>query len=594
MGQFFKFLFASCLGVFIALILLFGIGTAILFGLAESADQPKDVKPNSVLHLTFDDPVPEKTNNIEVSPFELRTKSILGLQEIVRTLEEAREDDRIKGILLDLDRAPAGFVTSSVLRKALEEFQTSGKFIIAYSKYYSQGGYHLASVAEKIYLNPVGGIDFRGLAVQIPFFKDMLDRIGINMNVFYAGKFKSATEPYRRNDMSPENRQQVRAYLDDIYEDLITDISRSRNITPEELRRIAGEYLANLPEDALRLKLVDAIGYRDEAMDEIRHRLGLEEEEKVPMISLPDYNRSNPPDSDYTTRDKIAIVYAEGAIVDGKGEIGRVGDKKYTDIVQDIIRSEQTRAIVLRVNSPGGSAIASEQIWRSLQLAREEGKPVVVSMGDFAASGGYYIAVAADSILAEPNTLTGSIGVFAAFPVMSELSEDKLGIHWDTVKTAPLATLLSPFFPVSEAERRILQRNTDNFYETFLQRVADGRGMSRDSVHAIAQGRVWTGEQAVRIGLVDRLGDLEDAIGSAAALAGLEAYRVTEYPRTKEPLQQLLEDLMGMETASISYRSEQAALRRQLGQWYPYYRFLEELKDSRGVQARLPFMLPLE
>ncbi len=591
MGQFFKFLFASCLGVFLAMILLAGLGAAVIFGIAQSADQPKSVAPNSVLRLTLSDPIPEKTNNLELSPFDLKKQKILGLREMVLTLEQAAEDDNIKGILLDLNLSSSGIVSISILRDAMLAFRESGKFIIAYGDYFTQDTYYLATAADKIYLNPVGRMDFRGFAAIIPFFKDMLDRIGAKAEVFYAGKFKSATEPYRRNDMSDENRRQIRAYLDEIYGDFIGDIAEARGLTDTAVYRIADEYLAMLPEDALHYGLVDELAHRDAALTEVRDRLGLKEDEKILSHTLVSYNRSNPPSVDYRTKDKIAILFAEGAIQMGKGENGSIGDQRYIEMIREIRRSEQIKAIVLRVNSPGGNALASENIWAELMRCKEEGKPIVVSMGDLAASGGYYISMAGDSIFADPNTLTGSIGVFSIFPNLSELSNEKLGIHWDTVRTGRFSTALTPFFPFSEEERQIMQRSTDRFYQTFLMRVAEGRNLPQDSVDAIAQGRVWTGQQAQKVGLVDRLAGLETAIDAAAGLAGLEKYRITEFPRTKEPLQQFLEEFT--ETESLATLGHDWLLRRELGDWYPYYQNLRELRATQGMQARLPFYLQM-
>lgn len=588
MTQFLKNLLASCLGVILAAIVLFGIGSMIIAGIAQQADEPKDVKPNTVLHLTFDQPIPERTNNLQINPFEFQRRKVLGLQEIQETIIQAKNDDNIKGIFLDVDMlATSGIVSITNLREAILDFRESGKFVVAYAKYYTQGAYYLASAADKVYINPLGIVDFRGFAVQIPFFKEMLDKIGVDMQIFYAGQFKSATEPYRLTEMSDQNKFQTRVYLETIYESFLSDISESRGISVDELDEIASNYRGGMPEDALETGLIDALGHRNEAMSDLRERLGLDEEEKVPMLSLNEYHRSNPPDKDYSVRDKIAVVYAEGSILDGKGENGTIGDQKYTDIIQDLRRDERVKAIVLRVNSPGGSAMASENIWKELSLARQEGIPVVVSMGDYAASGGYYIASASDSIFAEPKTLTGSIGVFSIIPNTRELLGDKIGITFDSVKTTDMATGITPFFDLTPKEERFLQQRTDMMYETFLQRVAENRGVSRDSIHEIAQGRVWTGLKAEEIGLVDRIGGLEDAIDAASNLAGIETYRLSEYPQVKDPLQEFLEEIMGMDQSMTAER----LLRKETPEWYPYFKFIKELRDAKGAQARLPFVV---
>jgi len=588
MTQFLKFLLASCLGVIIAVFVLFGIGSLVIAGIAQRSDEPKDVKPNTVLHLSFDQPIPERTNNLQINPFDFERRKILGLQEIRETITQAKTDDNVKGIFLDVDMlASSGIVSTTNLREAILDFRESGKFVVAYAKYYTQGAYYLASAADKIYVNPLGIVDFRGFAVQIPFFKEMLDKIGIDMQIFYAGQFKSATEPYRLNEMSDQNKFQTREYLGTIYRDFLSDISKTRDISVDALDEIANNYTGGMPEGALEAGLVDALGHRNEAMDELRQRLGLDEEEEVSMLSLKEYNRSNPPDKDYSVRDKIAVVYAEGNILDGKGENGTIGDEKYTNIIEDLRRDDRVKAIVLRVNSPGGSAMASENIWKELSLARQEGIPVVVSMGDYAASGGYYIASASDSIFAEPKTLTGSIGVFSIIPNARELLDDKIGISFDSVKTTDVAAGITPFFDLTPKEERFLQQRTDMMYETFLQRVAENRNMSRNSVHEIAQGRVWTGLKAEEIGLVDRIGNLEDAIETAAGMAGIETFRLSEYPQVKDPLQELLENVMGMEESMVA----EQLLQKETPEWYPYLKFIKELRDAKGAQARLPFVV---
>lgn len=588
MGQFFKFLLASCLGIFVAFFLLLAISGLVVSQIAKQAEKPKEIKPNTVLHLTFDNPIPEQTNNLELDPFDFKTRKVLGLQQVLNTLERAKEDDDIKGIFLEADGlASGGLATSAVVRDALLDFRSSGKFIIAYSKYYSQGAYYLASSADQILVNPLGMIDFRGFAAQVPFFKDMLDKIGVEMQVYYAGKFKGASEPYRLNKMSDENRMQVREYINDIYENFIEDVSASRNISEQRLRELAAEYVGMDPAASAEAGLADKVAHREDALDELRSRLGLAEDEKIPMSTLEEYNQSNPESKNYRIKNKIAVIYAEGTIVDGKGAPGNIGDEKYVEYVQQIRRDDNIKAIVVRVNSPGGSAMASENIWKELSLAKAEGKKVVVSMGDYAASGGYYISAMADSIFAQPNTLTGSIGVVLAIPDASELLDDKAGIHFDSVKTGPYATGITPFYPLSSGESRLLQKRTDDMYETFLQRVSEGRKLSRDSVHAIAQGRVWTGERALSIGLVDRIGELDDAIASAAGMAELDEYRLTEYPKVKDPIQQLFEQWFGEENVRSN-----AILKAELGEYYPYLRFVQELKDSKGFQARLPVWIP--
>ncbi|TXB70209.1 signal peptide peptidase SppA [Phaeodactylibacter luteus] len=587
MPQFLKSLLASCLGIFIAFALLFGIGSIAIGRMVASADQPKPVKPNSVLHLTFKDAIPEQTNNLEIDPFAFNKDNTLGLTAITAAIGRAAEDDRIKGVFLEPDMLlSTGLATNKVIHDALLKFKESGKFVVAYSNYYVQGAYYLAATADEVWLNPLGIVDFRGFSSQIPFFKDMLDRVGVNMQVYYAGKFKGATEPYRFNELSEENRLQIRTYLDDIYADFLSDLSADRGIEDSQLRALANAYTGMDPEAALDAGLIDGLGHRDVAISALRERLGLDSDEKIPQIGLTDYAKSNPVEKDYSVKDKIAIIYAEGAIVDGKANPGTIGDKDYTSYIKEAREDERVKALVLRVNSPGGSAMASENIWREIRLTQEAGKPVVVSMGDYAASGGYYISASADSIFAEPNTLTGSIGVFSLIPDASELLEENMGIHFDTVKTGAFSLGITPFHPMSAAESQLLQARTEQMYETFLSRVSEGRGMSRDDVHEIAQGRVWTGSRGVGIGLVDAIGGLSRALQAAASLADLEAYRTTEYPRVKDPIQQILEEFMGEE----SVRSK-AILRSELGTYYPYYEYAKQMSGTKSPQARLPFLI---
>lgn len=588
MGQFFKFVFASCLGVILASIALGFLSFVMLAAIAGSVgSKTVSVQPNTVLHLKFDKPIPEKTNNLPMDPFNFKEQKILGLHDILAALERAQTDDNIKGVLLEADGLQGGLATANALRDALAEFKSKGKFVYAYANTYTQGAYYLASAADKIYLNPVGLLDFHGFAAQVPFFKDLLDKAGIKAQVYYAGKFKSATEPFRRNNMSEENKLQVREYLEDAFGEFLNDIAEARGISEVELRRIADNMAATLPEDALRLKMVDELTYRDKVLDDIRQKTGLDKKDKIPTLTIEEYAEAKPAKTNLKAKHKIAVVYAEGNIVDGKGENGSIGDVKYVDILSKIRKDKQVRAIVLRINSGGGSAIASENILRGVELAKAEGIKVVVSMGDYAASGGYYIACKADSIFAEPNTLTGSIGVFSMIPSVQQLLNKQIGIQFDTVKTGQFAHGISPVYDLTEAEGKIMQSFVDKMYETFLGHVAAGRNMSRDAVNEIAQGRVWTGQKAVRIGLADRIGYLDDAIAAAAKLAEVSEYRISEYPRVKDPIQQLLEELSGQTTETRAQR----LLKTQLGSLYPHYRFLYELQQSKGVQARLPFML---
>ena len=418
-----------------------------------------------------------------------------------------------------------------------------------------------------------------------PFFKNMLDKIGVNMQVTYAGNYKSATEPFRLTEMSPENRKQVREFVESLYDSYLSGIGESRKLTVTELKDIANGWKIRNPEDAVKMGLVDVAGYKDQLMAEMRKKMGLEDDDKIPFLDLADYYMSEEMDQGYSA-DQIAVVYAEGSIQGGEGQPGLITDEQYVKWLEKIRKDDDIKAVVLRVNSPGGSALASENIWRELKLIKEAGKPIVVSMGDFAASGGYYISCMADSIYAEPTTLTGSIGVFSMMPNVEELFEEKLGITFDTVKTGQYSTSLTPFYAWTDPEHQIMQADVNEIYETFLQRVAEGRGMTRDQVHEIAQGRVWTGEKALQLGLVDGLGGMEQALTTAASLAGIDDYWTKEYPVVKDPIKQFMETFMDDEE-DIRSRMISRELGGEYGDLYDYYR---DMRSAQGVQARLPFI----
>lgn len=592
MKQFFKFFFASCLGFIVGSIVLSLIGVMIFAGIASTAEQKPQVSSNSVLHLSFDEIIPEFTNNLETAGFDLYDDKTLGLHEIKATIENAASDNRIKGIFMEVDALmTSGTASAAELRETLTDFQDQGKFIVAYSKYYTQGAYYLASVADEVYVNPMGIIDFRGFAAQIPFYKNMLDKIGVEMQIFYAGQYKSATEPFRRTEMSPQNRFQVRQYLNGMYDNFLEDISESRSIEVAELKRIANEFLASKPQLAVEHRLVDVAGYRNEALASISERLGLDKDEKIRFVSLNTYNKANPPKYGDYSNDRIAVVYAEGGIVDGEGSNGSIGDKRYNKVFNAIRKDDRIKAVVLRVNSPGGSALSAENMHHELSRLKSTGKPIVVSMGDYAASAGYYIACLADSIVARPSTLTGSIGVFSMLPNAQNLLNEKLGISFDTVQTGDFSAGLTPFNALTDKEKRWFQNRTEEMYEIFLQKVAEGRDMSRDEVHKIAQGRVWTGEEALKIGLVDQLGDLDKAIDIAANLADLNEYRIKEYPFIKSAWLELLDELSGEKDSDIKFQS---FLKSQWPDYYPYYKHLKAIKEAEGPQMRLPFFIPFQ
>ncbi len=577
---------SSCLGVFIAFVILGVLGMFMVGGMAASATKTKTVNANSVLHLTFSDPIPEKTDNVQQSGFSINRKSTLGLTDIQRAIKKAQGDKKIKGILLEPKFMGMGKSTALALRRSLEEFSASGKFVYAMSDVLTQDGYYLASAADSIFLNPIGGMDFRGFGASMPFMKDMLDRLGVNAQVVYAGKFKSATEPIRRNNISPENRMQISEYLDDRYSLFVEDIAKSRNLTPAAVKNIASEFLVRKPQDAVTHGLVDHLKYRDEVYTSIQDKLGQNVDKDPKLVKLEDYYNPKTNIGDQSAKDKIAVVFAEGNIVDNSKEQGVIDGEKYADIIREVRRNKGIKAIVLRVNSGGGSVIASDKIRREILAAKEQGLPVVISMGDMAASGGYYIAADGDAIYAEPNTLTGSIGVFGVLPSVQKMMADKLGVRFDTVNTGKFSNAYSPFFDMSNQEFNIIQQMVEATYDDFLGVVAEGRGMTKDQVNEIAQGRVWTGKRALELGLVDELGTLQDAMDKAAELAGVQKYKVREWPKAKSQFEQIISEVLG-EDMPIA----QIALKESLGEFYPQYQLVQEMMQTKGVQARLPFVV---
>ncbi|GAA5220478.1 signal peptide peptidase SppA [Membranihabitans marinus] len=547
MRTFFQSVLGSCLGVLLAifLVILIGIGMGSVF---YSADKQKpDISANTVLKINFSEVVPEKRNNSDAQGFEqiFEQEDILGIHDYAALIERAGEDKNIKGLYLNLKNISLGLTKREILEDAIKKFKTSGKFVIAYSDYYTNSAYHLASNADEIAIFPNGSIDLRGMAAVVPHFKSLSDKIGVEFETYFAGKFKSATEPFRLSKMSESNKLQTRSYLGSMNNILLDDIEANRGIDSIQLQKIINDYSSRSAKLALENNLVDKIGYEDEVMAMIREKLGLASDEKINMKSLDDYFTAKPLTHKLTEKNKIAVVYAEGEIHDGEERYGSISGDSYVKTLRSIREDNNVKAVVLRIDSPGGSALASEKIWRELKLIQEAGIPVVSSMGTYAASGGYYIASGSEYIISEPSTITGSIGVFFLLPKVNQLFNDKLGINVDTVTTNEFSASFTPFFPSSEKEKAVLQDQVDEIYHTFLERVSAARKMTIDDVNEIAQGRVWTGIQAKNNGLVDELGDLDLAIEKAASLANIENYRISEYPKIKQPLYKLLEELTG-------------------------------------------------
>lgn len=589
-GSFFRLVFASCLGTAIALLLLFFVGAGLVGNLLAPSEEVAPVMANSILRLDLPADLPELTGNTVNTSFSIENQSEPGLYDIMRTIRAAAKDDNIKGIYLSQSAVNAQPATIRQLRQELLKFRETGKFIIAFSPNYFQAGYYLASAADEVYLGPMGLLDFRGLGAEIPFLKTMLDNIGVKFEVFYVGDYKSATEPLRQTEMSPENREQTKEFLEDIFAEIVADIAESRNLPPAEVRNHAARITGWQEADLMNSGLIDGFSQRVEVESKIRQRLGLSSSQKVNSISLFDYfnSRVSPQTGG---SDQVAVIVAEGNIVDGVGTYGSIGDKRYVELIQQAQRNDQVKAVVLRVNSGGGSASASENIWAAIEDLKAAGKPIVVSMGDVAASGGYYIAAGADSIFALPSTITGSIGVFNLFPVATELMNDHIGINFDTVNTTPYANAFSPFQGLSQTERDLFTERAEIVYSQFMARVAQGRGLDRDYVGEIAKGRVYAGRKAQEIELVDRMGDLDEAIASAATLAGLGSdYSIGFYPRMSQPYERLIQEFLGIDNEQRDFSAQ--VLRDQLGeQAYQHFELIRQLTQSQGVQARLPLVV---
>ncbi len=586
MGQFLKQTLASCLGVFIAgflfLFIMIAFVAMLIAGVGGSGGKVA-VPTGSVLALDFTTYIPEQTNNVSSQSFSFEEKDVPGLHDIADLIRHAAKDDKISGILIENGLGGLGNSSARVIMDALMEYKESDKFLATYGDFFTQEGYYLASPSDHITLHPVGTVDFRGFATYIPFFKGLIDKIGLDMQIYYAGNYKSATESFRRTDMSPENKMQTREYLTDTYQMYLDDIAGARGMSSDELKRIAYEFGIKKAEDAVAYKLVDEIGAKSDCETWMNTQMGKDPLDKINYVSVDEYAAVTPrTQTDFDVKDKIAIIYAEGEIVSNRDEYGVIDDGRYVKLLKEIRRQDDIKAVVLRINSPGGSVLSAENIYRQLVGMHNDGKTIVVSMGDLAASGGYYIAAMADSIFAQPNTLTGSIGVFSIIPNPSRGLKEHLGIQFDTVRTGPYSADFTVFFPWSERENTYLQSRTDAYYEMFLNKVAEGRDMTRDEVHAVAQGRIWSGRRAVENGLVDKLGTLDDAIASAATLAGLEKYRIKEYPVFQNPLQKMITELLDKNPNGATMLSK-TKLPQIMNFW--------EAVTSGEPQARLPWGL---
>ncbi|MGB1043043.1 MAG: signal peptide peptidase SppA [Tenacibaculum sp.] len=580
--KFLRNLLASILGFFIAIFLLFlfFIGIAAVMG----SEDEVIVKSNSVLELdlatTIKDYAPKEQNPL-AEKLGL-TDEKLALNKIINAIENAKTDNNIKGISIKTNSVNAGIAQTQAIRNKIEEFKETGKFVYAYNDVYTQKNYYLSSVADSLFLNPVGAIDFKGLATEILYYKDFEDKYGVKMEVIRHGKYKSAVEPYLTNKMSEANREQTTSFLNSIWSEITEDINTSRNISTEQLNTIADNAYGRNATLAKEHNLIDAIIYEDE----YKEKLNATSEKKTNTISLEDYLKSGKGRISSLAKDKIAVIYAQGEIMYGKGDENIIGQGIINKAIRKARKDKKVKAIVLRVNSPGGSALASELIWRELELAKKE-KPLVVSMGNLAASGGYYIACNADKIIAEPTTITGSIGVFGAIPNFNQFANN-IGINAEQVATNNSPSY-SVFEPIDKKFYDVTKEGVEDIYKVFVNRVSKGRNMTFEQVNKVAQGRVWTGKEALKNGLVDNLGSLEDAIKTAAELAETNDYKVRNYPHYKKDLKE------AFQLNPFAKVSKEEVLKEALGdENYRLYNNINQMKNLKGIQARMPFIMEVK
>ena len=575
---------ATIVGIFIFCMIFF-FGIIIIGAIAGSGDDTVSVKKNSVIELDLSKVSLDyagKTNYKDFNYFEAHHD---GVTDILNAIEAAKTDEKIKGISILNNQSQLGLAQSKAVRDKLEEFKKSGKFVYAYANYYTQGEYYLNSVADQVYLNPMGEVDFKGLSSEIIYMKDLQEKSGVKMEVIRHGKYKSAVEPFLAQEMSPENREQMTVLLNSVWNTIVADISKSRKLSVAQLNAIANTLGARTPELALANKLVDKVAYEDEYHDMIRAKLKVDKKEKYDIVSITDYaKKASSTVEDYSKDDIIAVIYAQGEIAGGEGDVNVIGEGSIKRSLQEARDDKDVKAIVLRVNSPGGSALTSELIWREIEITKKV-KPVVVSMGNYAASGGYYIAANADRIFAEPNTITGSIGVFGMLPNMNQLGKN-IGINAEQVKTHENASGYSVFEPIDENFKGFVLESIEKTYATFLKRVADGRKMTTEQVDAIAQGRVWTGVDAHKLGLVDEIGGLDAAIKYAAKLGKTSSYRTENYPEYEKSFEDMLANFTGM----AMFKTKEQLLKEQLGEeGFQMLEQIKRVKSRKGIQAIMPY-----
>ena len=588
MKNFLSSLLATIIGLVIMTVLIFIIFMGIIA--SSTSKEAVEVKENSLLVAKFNAQIKDRANE---DPFSLLFSGnfmydeIMGLNQILKDLEKAKTDENIEGIFMKLGAVSAGIATLGEIREAMIEFKESGKFIYAYSDAYTQKSYYLASVADSVFMTPEGMFLFNGMSAEVMFYKDALEKVGVEMQVIRHGTYKGAVEPFLRNDLSPENREQIESYVGALWGKIVEDISESRGMSVEKLNQIADELTTIDSEQLVKTGMVDGLIYYDEMLTLMKEKLGVEEEDDLEAVSLKSYKDAPVKEKKEYSKNKVAVIYAMGSVVDGNAGEGYISSERISKAIRKARRDKSVKAIVFRINSGGGSGSASDVIHREVMLAAKE-KVVVASMGDVAASGGYYIAAPADTILAGPGTITGSIGVFGLFPNVQKLMNDKIGVTTDVVKTNENSNILTAMDPLDPNERVIVQKMIDDFYVKFVTIVAEGREKSYDEIDAIAGGRVWAGSNALELGLIDMYGGLEKSIEVAAEMAGLEDYRVQSLPRLEDPMAAIMKQLTGSSMARTD-----RILRRELGMGYRHYRKIQDIQKMHGIQAIMPYDIEL-
>ena len=579
---------ATIVGLFVFFMMLF-FGILIIGAVFSGGSDEVPVENNSVIELDLSLIKNDYAGKFNFKDFDYFEVKHDGLSDVIRAIDEAKTDDNIKGISILNDESDLGMAQLKALRDELEAFKKSGKFVYAYSNMYTQKEYYLNSVANTVFINPIGELDFKGLSSEVLFFKDFQEKSGLKMEVIRHGKYKSAVEPFLENEMSPANREQVLALLNSVWNSMVTDISKSRNVSISQLNTIANGLLARTPEMAKTQKLVDVIAYEDDYHNAIKKVLKVDSDEDYNKIDIKDYaeNRAKTP-KENTSKDKIAIIYAQGEIGNGEGDLNIIGEGSMRRSLQEARKNENIKAIVLRIDSPGGNALTSDLIWREIELTKKV-KPVVVSMGNYAASGGFYLACNADKIFAEANTITGSIGVFGTLPNFSKLI-DRVGIHVEQVNTHENAAEYSVFKPIDEKFRIVTQESVERIYNTFINRVAAGRKMTFAQVDAVAQGRVWSGSEAMKVGLVDEIGGMDAALKEAAKLAKINTYKTQNFPQYEKSFDDLLSNL-----GLPFFKTKESFIKEEVG--VENYKIIEQIRKmntKKGTQFLMPFEINIK